>query len=421
MKLLHILCVSFCILITGCGGGGDESKSQSITPAKLPPLPVLATSYQNKNDILLDNPTISLFNEISGLVQEGTEYFSLRAVAFADFTQVGSYSAITVSSIYKNVYPNDNPLRWADSPGKVYILNKDVSGKWQDVSSQLIKSGSRYVCITAGFIEIADLNNDKKPDAVISCTGPDYTINGVWDDTSYQYVVLSQLDGTYKVVELTNVGKIYAHQTALVDLNEDGNIDILSVDPYTNKIPVVLWGNGHGAFTLDNTRFPLSLLNKTIYSIRAIPINGKINVVVSGFPNTAFAGPAWSNNFGTQVLQYENGAFSVKQDLTAGLPYVSNTTLTYGLPLDVIYKNGYYYTYRVNNDYTWSSIVKTDAATGLSTLLYEVNVTSTTSGNGGNIKPTSSNTLVNQMAGCSTNGILANNYYYSPCTMAIPM
>jgi hypothetical protein len=403
--------------ITCIGAGGTAAKTVVLTV----PMPVLATSYENKNEIALDDPKLPNLQDIPGVTLEsGEQNISQRPVAFADFLQEGAFSAITASTFYKDAFPGSNPLKWPDSPAKLYFLRKDASGKWTDVTSQLIKTPSeRIICVSPGFIEIADMNKDGRPDAVISCTGPDFTINGVFDDSSLQYAVLSQPDGSYRVVML-GVPSIYAHQVALADIDGDGNVDILSVDTGRFRTPIVLWGNGDGTIRVDATRFPSDMSQKAIYGIRAIPINGKISVVVSGNPTGAQPGLPASNEYGTKVLQYIGGKFEYLTDLSAGIPKVSSTGLSYALALDAIYKGGFYYFLRVNGDYTGSAIVKTDASTGASTLLTEV-VRGNTSDTSGVLKLTSANNLVSQMANCGPNANKLTDYFHYQCTFSIPL
>ncbi len=406
---------SYTITCTGSGGSSKKTVTLAV------PMPVMPTSYENKNDIVVDDPKLPNLQDIPGVTLEsGEQNLSQRAVAFADFLQEGSFSAITASTFYRNAFPGSNPSKWPDTAAKLYLLRKDSSGKWTDVTSQLIKTPSeRYICVTPGFIEIGDLNKDGRPDAVISCTGPDFTINGVFDDSSLQYAVLSQADGSYRVVTLA-VPSIYAHQVALADIDGDGNLDILSVDTGYHRTPIVMWGNGDGTVRVDATRFPADMYQKAIYGMRAIPVNGKINVVVSGNPTGAQAGPPASNEFGTKVLQYSAGKFQYVNDLSAGIPKVTSSGLSYALALDAIYKAGYYYFIRVNADYTGSAIIKTDAMTGASTLLTEV-VRGSSSDTSGVLKLTSQNRLVSQMADCGPNASKSTDYFHYQCTFSIPL
>ena len=407
----------FTYTITCSGAGGSAiAKATAIVP-----MHVFSTSYDNKNNIRLDNPKLPHLSDISNVISEvGEQDISERAVAFADFMQEGAFSAITASTFYKNAFPGNNPSKWPDSSAKLYVLRKDASGAWIDVTSQLIKTVSeRYICVSPGFIEVADINNDGKPDAVISCTGPDFTIGGVFNDLSLQYAVLSQSDGSYKVVNLS-IAPIYAHQVALADIDGDGNVDVLSVDTGHFQTPIVLWGNGDGTFRVDTSRFPADMYQKSIYGIRAIPIDGKVNVVVSGNPVGAQSGVPSVSDYGTKVLHYVNGVFQYVNDLSNGIPKATNTGLTYGLALDVIYKGGFFYFLRVTGDYTGSAIVKTDPVTGASTLLAEV-IRGNTSDTSGVFKLTSEDNFVSQMGDCGPNSLRATDYFHYQCTFSIPL
>ena len=386
---------------------------------------VYKTSYENKNSISLDNPTTPPHWEVPGVQLESWEYgWGGRHIGFADFTQEGAYSAIVFVTSYKNVYPGSNSLKWPDSPSKIYFLRKDTAtGKWNDVTSSLIKNANeRYVCITPSFVEIADLNNDQKPDVFISCTGGDFQINGQFTDVEYsdQFIVLSQTDGSYKVSKLP-IGEIYGHQAALADINNDGNVDILTVDPYVNKTPFILWGKGDGTFQQDLTRFPSDMYAKNIYGIHAIPINGKINVFVSADAPGSYSNPADGEilGYGLKVLQYKNGYFQYVQDLTNGIPRATSTGLQYGLALDVIYHQGSYYTYQVTTDYTNEAIIKINPNTGVGTILAE----NFRQGKGGtNIyKITSQNAIVGQLSGCSQNSKNPDDWYYNICNFKLQL
>ena len=422
MKVITGLLASISLFLAGCGGGGGNDAG-NVLPKTISavPIPVRATSYENKNLINLDEPKLPNLTDIAGVVKEpGEQNISVRALAFADFLRDGNFSAITATTFYKNIFTGSNPNKWADASSKLYFLRKDAAGKWTDITNQLIKTSSeRYICVSPGFIEVADLNNDGLPDAVISCTGPDFTINGSFDDKSLQYAVISQSDGTYKVKNL-GIEPIYSHQVALADIDGDGNIDILTVDPGHYFKPIILWGKGDGTFKLDTTKFPADMYQKAIYGIRAIPIDGKINVVVSGNPVGAQLGSPSSSDYGTKVLQYVNGTFQYVSDFSNTIPRVTGSNLFYGLALDAVYKNGFYYFLRVNGDYTGSAIVKTNAVTGTSTLLTEV-VRGNTSDTSGILKLDSKNNFVSQMGACGPFALNVGDYYHYQCTFAIPL
>lgn len=409
-----------------CSGAGGESTANAQL---IVPMPVLPTSYQNKNGIVLDNFTIPQLFAIPGLARTPDELnFSQRSLAFADFVQQGDYdTAITYSLSYRGVETDgSNPGHWPDSPAKLYFLRKDAQGQWRDITASLVPDeASRYTCVTPGFVQVADLNNDGRPDVFTGCTGPDYLFvsqGNAWRDLSAQHVVLSQPDGTYKVVKLP-IAPIYAHQASLADVDGDGNVDILSVDTSAaaggHQRPWVMWGHGDGTFRVDYGVFPADTQNKSIYGLVALPIDGKLSVVLSGEPPGSRV--AQPSDYGTQVLQFQGGAFQYVVDLTAGIPQVTATGMKYGLMLDAVLQDGYLYNTRISAGYAYEAYTKTDVRTGASVILHERPYQSpTAAGTAGPLKLTRGNVLVNQMANCDP-AIQPSNYFYEVCTLRVPV
>jgi hypothetical protein len=280
------------------------------------------------------------------------------------------------------------------------------------VTNTLIKDRIQSTCITPSFLHVADLNSDGKPDVYVACTGIDFTIDGVWTDEqlSSQYVVLSQSDGSYKIKEL-DVGKLYGHNAALADIDGDGKTDVLSTDPVNHRKPVILWGVGDGTFTLDTTRFPSDTFGKGIFSIEAIPIDGKINVFLSGITAQSMAAEfqqvewAVESSYGTKILRYANGRFETANDFSATVPKDPQTGREYGAVLNVVYDSGFFYILREVNSYADMAIVKTNATTGESSILQKTGAVA------GLMKFTSNGTLVMSMSGCPINS--ATSYWSS--------
>ncbi len=419
-----------------CDGAGGNAKQ---TAALVVPMPVYATDYENKNNVGLDNPTIPYNADIKSIVPETGEIhgFNPRAMAFADFTQNGSYSAVVLVGMYRGVFPTEvNPNKAADSGAKVYFVAKDSSGQWQDITGTLIKDPTtRYTCISPSFIRVADLNNDGKPDVFIGCTGTDFNAANGIDMSPYwaskQYQLLSQPDGTYKVVEIPNL-KIYAHQIAIADFDGDGNVDVICTDTSTNFTPIILWGHGDGTYTVDNTRFPADMKFKAIYSVSTVPVDGKLNIIISGSTPGSYRGAATSTYdpaldtswYGSKVLNYINGKFEYIQDFTAGIPVINNTIYKYSLAYDWIYKNGYYYNLRSTTDAKspdWFAIVKTNAATGASVILEEHFRPDGFGDGPGNLLLTSKNEIVYMMAGCGDNSKRTFDWWYYACKYTVPV
>ena len=72
MKLIRLLCLSSLAALVACGGGSvptPQAPAVTVTvPTKVVPIKVLATSYENKNDILLDDPKLPHLSKPKGQV-----------------------------------------------------------------------------------------------------------------------------------------------------------------------------------------------------------------------------------------------------------------------------------------------------------------------------------------------------------------
>lgn len=425
----------YTISCTPVEGGSAMNASTSL----IVPMPVLKSSYENKNSIVLDNPKVPPNWEIPNYDMEfnmatetktGELGFTIRAFAFADFVQNGEYSALVFSPIWNNVYPKDNPstLRMADSPAKLYFLQKNTTdGKWYDITKKLVNDeASRYTCIGPSYVQIADLNNDKKPDAYIACTGIDFQLNGIWtnDGNSYQYVVLSQANGTYKINRLDSIGIIYGHGSTLVDINNDGNIDVITVDPTINKKVFIGWGNGDGTFRKDLTRFPSALYGKAIFTVFAIPTTTGPKIITSGDIGKAFpSSDMFHQSVATGVLEfkYQNGAMIQTNDFTDMTPPVNATGFKFNLILDLIEIGNWFYVTMVDQNYSNYAIVRYQK-NGASAEKIAENYTGLLHGSGAGaslIKLTNNGTLVSQQPTCPLNP-QTTDWTYLICTWELP-
>lgn len=182
--------------LLGCGGGGGGGGSSSPTfPA---PKPVLGTSYENKNDILLDTPFVTALTGAIG-----------RSVTFGDFFQVGEYSAFTTVNI-----GSTNEARFLKKSGTT----------WNDSTANLIASpSSRGVCGSVAQALTADFNGDGKPDVFLVCG---------MSTASEQQIIMSQTNVTSYVRQSVNDSTGQAIQlqgwgAAAADIDGDGDIDIV--------------------------------------------------------------------------------------------------------------------------------------------------------------------------------------------------
>lgn len=337
------------------------------------PLLPFSTSYENKNAIAPSTTALpssfdpSMSHILAAL--DPSEYgFNERSLSFGDFNQDGTLAVFAAMTRFKNLYPNDNRQRWPDSPSRAYFMHRGADGNWVDDSARLIPDErDRVLCVTPTYSIVADFNSDGKPDVYVPCTDIDFPVAGVWLDESEQHLLLSQPDGTYKRTVLP-IGKIYGHQASAADIDGDGHIDIVTVDPKTNKTPFVLWGRGDGSFRKDTGRMPQDMFDKAIFGVVLIPIDGKLRLVVSGNTPGAQVTPDPAN-YGTTMLSYRNGRFEYDIDLTPRLPLTSKG-LKFGLALDHIYSNGYLYSPHVSGDYSEQGLTRTDPRTGATELIF---------------------------------------------------
>jgi hypothetical protein len=350
------------------------------------PIVPQASSYLNKNNVPFETTAMpgpsdpSMVNIWQAQQKDKTLLgFNPRSLSLADFFGDGTVSMFVVAPRFTNAWPNDNPQHWGDSPSYSYFLRKGSDGKWIDDTARLIPNpADRYTCVTPTYSLVADFNNDGKPDLYLPCTGIDFTVGGAWtnDQASEQHLYLSQPDGTLKHLTLP-IGKVYGHQATAIDIDGDGNVDVVSVDPVIRKSPFVLWGHGDGSFTEDRTRMPADMQGKQIYGAVALVIDGKLNLFMSGLSPDSWKASDPGADFyksvayGTKVLAYSGSRFEYVRDLTPAIPLTADGR-KYSSALDVIYHDGRLYTLRPNFDYTAQAITRTDWKTGATDLVWHV-------------------------------------------------
>jgi|HubBroStandDraft_4_1064222.scaffolds.fasta_scaffold14720_2 hypothetical protein len=170
-----------------------------------------------------------------------------------------------------------------------------------------------------GWVEIADVNGDKKPDLVVA--------NYCLIECSYPPVqgsvgvLLGNGNGTFKAVKTYSSGGDGAISVAVADLNKDGKPDILVANcgpeacgPGSPGGNVgVLIGNGNGTFK-PVVNYPAA---NSPFDVVAADVNGdgKLDIVVSnwGTPNAA------TNDGAVTVLEGRgNGTFRPAQTFSSG-------------------------------------------------------------------------------------------------------
>lgn len=422
-KYTAIACSIF--VLAACGGGGsypDPIATHSILPSvisKIVPMKMFSTSYENKNSITLDQtqiPSVRYLNitKIYTDEQDSNE----RSVTFGDFFQEGKYSAFVSSTRASNLYKNPDVN---DIPGIAYFLSQDLNGVWRDRTSELIKKvDDRATCVNTSYSFVADFNNDGKPDVYIACSGVDYNLNSFGYSTaalkdlytSNQLLYISQIDGTYKRVEIPF--RIYAHQAAAADIDGDGNIDIITINAlggdYDNSVDrvSVLLGKGDGTFTQNNSIIPRTSALGDItgmWNINLIPIDGRLDLVLA------------QDLFTIWIKGDKKGGFDWTSMKKFVMPISASKGTRYGTPLDVVYDNGYFYFYSTSQwdpaGAEWAIIKYSTDAINSSIIYTFDNPTTSMKPYSAQFKPTESGNFVAYSGGCAINsGGCAMNVKY---------
>jgi hypothetical protein len=164
------------------------------------------------------------------------------SVAVADVNGDGKPDIVVTSACATNM---------VDCGGSVSVLFGNGNGTFQ--TAVTYSSGGVY----AGFVAIADLNGDGKPDILVvnECDGDE---NSACDDgktTSDVGVLLNNGDGTFQTAVTYETDGAHAGSLAIADVNGDGSPDIIIA---VGCVPFgalcdgadvgVLLGNGNGTF-----------------------------------------------------------------------------------------------------------------------------------------------------------------------------
>lgn len=424
------------VYVVGGPFGSQPLRVGRATDFVAPAMPVWPTSYENR--LQSTETGIPTLAELGVVPEPGETGFNQR-IAFADFFQEGRYSAVAFSWMFKGVFPATfNPLRSPDSGMKAYFLKRDAGGRWIDATAQLLPEGDRSSCITPTFIEVADLNNDRRPDVVVACTGVDFSFElpaGQTDARPYwvsrQYALLSQPDGRYRRVEIPvdspvkpfddpgGRGGIYAHQATVADIDGDGNADILYTDPVGNGMPIVMWGRGDGSFRQDLTRFPADTHHQPINGIRALPANGQLQVIVSG--NHPGSDPdAPGQGYGTRVLRWDGSALRTAEDWTSRVPPTA-TGAPFAFAHDFVRVDGATYGFFVGMTSAQQAIVRLDDGGGPGRIVFTM--TGGVGGYGGNSGNLTlkDGALTGINAGCGARASDPKDFMHFVCAIHVPL
>ena len=313
------------------------------------PMKVFASSYENKNAIDFDATQIPLLRALNiPKVVSGEQDSVDRSVAFGDFFQEGKYSAFVMASNSDGAY---GPFLPGTIAGIGFFLDQDANGNWKDRSAEVFKSTShRLGCISPSYSAVADFNNDMKPDVFIACTGLDFEIPGATPEQnraagrSYQIVYLSQPDGSYKSQKIEESNPLYGHKGVAIDINGDGNVDILTTDisnpaqPSGCGVPYVLLGRGDGTFTRNYSFIDEYFVREKMplcgfFNIDIIPIDGRYDLFIGGLIRKPNDQGSWSLLW----LKGKTGGFSYTDYKLIEMPLNPTSGQQYQFPLDIVF------------------------------------------------------------------------------------
>jgi hypothetical protein len=338
----------------------------------LPPLPVLPTSYENKNAIPFDRTQVQNFAQL-GIAKDADEIFeNPRSLAFADFFQEGRYAVFMNVNRHRNVWNVGSQI--PDSPNKAYFLAQDAQGRWVDRTAELLSDpAERDTCISASYSIVADFNNDGRPDVYVACNGLDYDLKDNFSVErkrevylSHQVLFLSHADGRYRRVDVPF--NIYGHQAHAGDVNGDGFVDVVTTNSAdfvgTDITPFVLLGRGDGSFVRSNAYIPSSVYDLTgrgdgIWGVGLIPIDGRLDLVLGG-GNTVW------------IQGKPGGGFDLSTARVLPTLVAPATGRKFMFPLDVLYIDGSFYLSQISQYEAPSEAVihRVDAATLRSTVIH---------------------------------------------------
>jgi hypothetical protein len=246
MKYCHALLIfSLSVLLQGCGGGGGGSGTGGNASSS--PLGVAGSSYENNLAAVAAG-----FYSLSGVstLLGGSLDVTPQALAFADFFQEGTFSAVVAA----------RPA--GGGANSLYFLKKNGSS-WTDAT--LTFSGlNRQVCTSVKQLLVADLNKDSKPDIYVVCGG---------GASGPQYYFLSD-PSSLGYTRYTSSFNLNAESASIADVDGDANRtpDVVTTDNGTVTVLLSQVVSNALSFTLDNSRLTnLSPIPSGVQAVNLVP------------------------------------------------------------------------------------------------------------------------------------------------------
>jgi hypothetical protein len=338
---LQWACAMCCVLlVSACGGsgGGSVDLGTSSAPVTNAPSPggvvypassVFSTSYEYKqNAQALQYPVVSVSQLLGKTVSDPD---TRNTVTFGDYFRegVGHFSAFVM----------------VNTPGGQAVAHffKWVNSLWVDQTSTILSDTSG--CLTAAFAITADFNGDGRHDVLVTCkgtpsTGPEAQILYLSDNSTgvYHKIFLHDPSGV--------PFKWKAYQAAAADINADGLMDVVLVDP-TQSQPLVLLGNSNyvnfdRSFSLNTTRVidaSTPMIPTQLHGVQIIPNSTtRLNMVLMGAVSNGYPTLLMLGSPDTVISNAQAGTFFYGKDPNSKAFQIAAMEAS-----DVLYETGYYY------------------------------------------------------------------------------
>lgn len=290
MKKIIAICLT--ALLTACGGGGSSVVNTPVTRIVSAPIPFYDLSYRNFKE--------SGHNQIQMAKVVENMHLS-TAYSVSDFDRTGNRDLFVAELIYDHT-----SLDYRNSPrGKLKFFQLMSDGSYVEARGKIVNDDTG--CIHPRKSVVADFNNDGRPDIFVACVGHDQP--PFPGETNK--VILSNGDGTYTARNASpDVG--FWHGAATLDVDRDGDIDVIATDNFDSLKVVTFLNDGRGNFTRDSVnRFPQ--LTGDYYTIEAVDVNQ------DGSPDILLGGHEF---YGTATLLFTNPTHNYVNEVPLVIPEV---------------------------------------------------------------------------------------------------